>query len=185
MPAAPSAFSLRPPVRSARWAWLASASVVVAATLGSLYAGPAPFLLNRSASEPPGLYARTSARPHTGVIIAFPAPRAAFPYADRRMAYLHRRPLLKAVAAQAGDHVCTQGDVLQVNGVRLGPVAARDREGRVLPKWRGCRRLSGDELFVFSGRVPNSFDSRYYGPIHLRDVLGVYAWVAPFPGDPA
>ena len=27
------------------------------------------------------------------------------------------------------------------------------------------RSLGGDEVFVFSARVPNSFDSRYFGPV--------------------
>jgi type IV secretory pathway protease TraF len=31
-----------------------------------------------------------------------------------------------------------------------------------------------DELFVFSDRVPNSLDSRYFGPVSTRQVLGVY-----------
>jgi type IV secretory pathway protease TraF len=37
----------------------------------------------------------------------------------------------------------------------------------------------GREYVVFSNRIPNSFDSRYYGPVHRRDILGVYApiWI--------
>ena len=50
----------------------------------------------------------------------------------------------------------------------MAPIATRDRQGRALPRWQGCRRMTQDELFVFSARVPNSFDSRYYGPVHQQ-----------------
>jgi len=33
-------------------------------------------------------------------------------------------------------------------------------------------------LFVFSARVPNSFDSRYYGPVRRSDVMGSYRRLA-------
>lgn len=136
-------------------------------------------LLNRTPSEPPGLYIRTARAPSRGDIIAFKTPAPAFPYADERMGYLHHRPLLKAVAAVGGDQVCTTGGELVVNGVARAPIAAADHRGRALPHWVGCRRLNANELFVFSARVPNSFDSRYYGPVRLGDVLGVYELAAP------
>jgi type IV secretory pathway protease TraF len=65
-------------------------------------------LLNRSPSEPPGLYLRNGLRLRPGEIIAFRTPAAAFPYADLSMAYLRHRPLLKAIAAVPGDAVCTR-----------------------------------------------------------------------------
>jgi conjugative transfer signal peptidase TraF len=140
-------------------------------------------LLNRTPSEPPGFYILTARAPSRGDIIAFKTPSPAFPYADERMGYLHRRPLLKAVAAVAGDQVCTTGGELVVNGAARAPIAAVDRQGRALPHWVGCRRLGAAELFVFSARVPNSFDSRYYGPVRLGDVLGVYELAAPIASE--
>ena len=83
-------------------------------------------------------------------------------------------PLLKQVAAAEGDLVCTQGSTLAVNGRRLAPIYTVDPHGGRLPQWRGCRRLVAGELFVFSNRIPNSFDSRYYGPVSAQHVLGVY-----------
>ncbi|TAL31274.1 MAG: S26 family signal peptidase [Phenylobacterium sp.] len=134
-----------------------------------------PMLLwNRTESEPLGLYARTGQAPDVGSLIAFPAPAAAFPYADGRMGYLRHMPILKQVAAAEGDLVCTQGSSLAVNGRRLAPIYTVDLRGRRLPQWRGCRRLGPGEFFVFSNRIPNSFDSRYYGPVSAQQVLGVY-----------
>jgi conjugative transfer signal peptidase TraF len=142
--------------------------LVVASAFGPL------LLWNRTESEPLGLYAKAARAPGVGSLIAFPAPPAAFPYADDRMAYLRHMPILKQVAAVEGDLVCTQGSFLAINGRRLAPIYTVDPRGRRLPQWRGCRRLKAGELFVFSNHIPNSFDSRYYGPVSAQHVLGVY-----------
>ncbi len=131
-------------------------------------------LVNTTPSEPLGLYVRKSGLPGPGQLVSFPAPAAAFPYADRRLAYLHRVPLLKAIIAGPGDRVCTLGDHLVVNGRTLGAIIDLDREGRPLPHWRDCRALRADELFAYSDRVPNSFDSRYFGPVPKASVIGVF-----------
>lgn len=155
----------------------ATALVVAAAAAGSLFvsANRAPLLLlNRSASEPMGLYLRAGATVQPGVLVAFRTPSPAFPYADRNMGYLHQQPILKMVAAGPGDRVCTRGETLVINDVIRAPIQRWDREGRALPRWIGCRSLRADEVFVFSARVPNSFDSRYYGPVDRGAILGVY-----------
>jgi len=41
--------------------------------------------------------------------------------------------------------------------------------------WRGSRALGSDEFFVFSSRIPNSFDSRCYGPIDRSQIESVRA----------
>lgn len=149
---------------------LASAAIVLAVG----FTGPPWILFNGTPSEPIGLYWRSLDRPAVGALVAFPAPPTAFPYADGRLAYLRREPILKGVAAGPGDRVCAAGAQLTINGAVRGPIADRDGQGRALPHWRGCRALAPDELFVFSARVPNSFDSRYFGPIPARSLLGVY-----------
>ena len=161
----------RPPRRTAVLTSLAGAVIVAALASNPLH----PFvLLNTTPSEPPGLYTAALAPIRVGVIIAFRTPEAAFPYADRRLSYLHRTPMLKAVAAGPGDDVCAASDRLVINGQDRAPIASRDGEGRALPRWTGCRRLGPDELFVFSTRVPNSFDSRYFGPVRRDAVVGVF-----------
>lgn len=136
---------------------------------------PQPSVLwNRSASEPTGFYVRTAASPATGRIIAFHAPASAFPYADNRLGYLHRIPVLKQIAAGEGDVVCTQGGALSINGRWRAPVLSHDTRGELLPQWRGCRALGRGEFFVFSDRITNSFDSRYYGPVRTAEIVGVF-----------
>ena len=132
------------------------------------------FLWNASPSEPPGLYVRTSAPVQVGRLVAFLAPPAAYPYAVRRLAYLHQVPIIKAVGAGEGAHVCTSGGALEINGQRRAAILAVDSQGVSLPHWRDCRRLLRGEVFVFSDRVPNSFDSRYFGPVDQAKILGVY-----------
>lgn len=172
---ASSIIVVRPTRDPPRWPLavaVAVAAIVAGAALGT---GAPQVLINTTPSEPPGLYVKTRQTPATGRIVAFDTPPAAFPYADRRLAYLHRMPLLKAVAAGPGDLVCTLNGALEIDGRVRAPIVQADRDGVVLPHWRACRRLAADEVFVFSGRVPNSFDSRYFGPVHRTAIRGVFA----------
>jgi conjugative transfer signal peptidase TraF len=131
-------------------------------------------LLNTTPSEPIGLYVRADLAPKPGRLAAFFAPAAAFPYADRRLGYLRRVPILKMIVAGPGDHICTVSDQVVINGIRRAAIVERDGQGRALPHWRACRHLADGELFALSDRVPNSFDSRYFGPVPVRSVIGVF-----------
>ena len=167
---------------------LIAAALAPAVLLGALalvVQGPS-LLWNRSESEPQGLYIRSTAAPSLGQIIAFPAPPSVLTYASGRMAYLRHMPILKEVAAMSGDTVCTRDGKLVINGVWRAPVLAHDGESRPLPRWRACRRLGEGEFFVFSNRIPNSFDSRYYGPVRREAIVGVFRPImtqADRPGD--
>jgi conjugative transfer signal peptidase TraF len=143
------------------------------ATLAAVIPQPS-VLWNGTPSEPTGLYVLTAAAPAPGRIIAFHTPARAFPYADARMGYLHSVPILKEVAAGEGDVVCTRAGALSINGRWRAPVLDRDPRGKQLPQWRGCRALGKGEFFVFSDRIPNSFDSRYYGPVTRAEIVGVF-----------
>jgi conjugative transfer signal peptidase TraF len=150
-------------------------SALLAASLGlAAYRPAAPaLLLNTTPSEPLGLYHRIDTPIRPGVRIAFRPPAAARAFLNHTGQ--GRVSLLKTVVAGPGAVACVEGAVLVVDGRRLGSVAARDRSGRALPHWSGCRRLAADEHLVFSSAIPNSFDSRYYGPIRQAEILGVYA----------
>lgn len=152
---------------------LSLAGVVIVATLATNPLHPV-VLFNATPSEPAGLYAASLAPVRVGELVAFKAPAAAFPYADRKLGYLRHTLMLKGVAAGPGDRVCAATNRLVINGQDRAPIATRDGEGRALPRWTACRRLGPDELFVFSARVPNSFDSRYFGPIAREAVVGVF-----------
>jgi conjugative transfer signal peptidase TraF len=153
-----------------------TASVLIVAGVAAICSGSAQplLLINTTPSEPSGVYLQVARSPARGQIVAFPAPPSAFPYADARLGFLHRVPILKAVAARSGDSVCSRSGRLSINGRDVAAVAERDSRGARLPHWAGCCRLRPGELFVVSNRVPNSFDSRYFGPISTRSLIGVY-----------
>jgi conjugative transfer signal peptidase TraF len=157
---------------SATLALAVSGGMAIGATL--LVGSSRQVLLNTTPSEPIGLYTRTRLQPKSGRLAAFPAPPAAFPYADLRLSYLRREPMLKMIAAGPGDRVCTLSRRVVINGALHGAIAETDRQGRELPHWRGCRMLATGELFALSDRVPNSFDSRYFGPVSAGSVVGVF-----------
>lgn len=90
---------------------------------------------------------------------------------DRR--YLDRNvPLLKRVVALSGDHVRHRGGAVFVNGRYVASALRSDSAGRSMPIWRGCRTLDGDELFALMEGVETSLDSRYFGPLERKSVLG-------------
>jgi conjugative transfer signal peptidase TraF len=138
-------------------------------------------LYNASPSEPPGFYRLTSENPAPGRIIAFRVPRLGRAYAATRTRSPATYTVLKAVAGVPGDRVCDQGGVFRINGDFLGVAQERDSSGNALPQWRDCRQLRDAEFFVFSRRIPNSFDSRYFGPVSRGNILAVYAplWTQP------
>lgn len=134
-------------------------------------AAPDPWLVNESASLPRGLYLRIPAAPALGQVVAVMPPPAARSY----LAALGARPdarLLKRVAATPGERVCRKGQAMTwPRGVRLA--RSRDRRGRPLPAWTGCRRLAAGEVLVL-GDTAASFDSRYFGPVPSSAIQGVY-----------
>ena len=75
-------------------------------------------------------------------------------------------PLLKKVVAVAGDRVTAADHGLQINGQPLpnSRPLDLDTQGRVLPHLRGSFTIKQGEIWA-AGEHPNSFDSRYFGPV--------------------
>jgi conjugative transfer signal peptidase TraF len=154
--------------------------IVTAAVLliGDASVPHAPWLLyNRTPSMPTGFYLYWGRHAHRGDIVAFALPPAAQEYARRR-GETTQLLLLKHVLAVGGDFVSTLNGELSVNGLLIGPIAAVDSAGRRLPQWIAARRLDADELLVGSAAL-RSFDSRYFGPIPVDQVIGVYRPLTP------
>jgi conjugative transfer signal peptidase TraF len=133
--------------------------------------GAAPLVINESPSLPRGLY-RLSARPiAVGAIVVVTPPDPA----RRYLAGLGAGPdarLLKRVAAEGGANACADLGRMSWPGGAAARLA-RDRRGRPLAAWTGCRRLAGDDLLLV-GDTPTSFDSRYFGPVKRSAIAGVY-----------
>jgi conjugative transfer signal peptidase TraF len=145
----------------------------IAVLLASAAVPPAPRLVwNASASAPVGLYAVTpgaSAEPGDMVVARVPGPFRRLA-AERR--YLPMNvPLVKRVAAYAGDEVCALGQEIFVNGRWTAERRLADGQGRSMPMWAGCIRLHGRQLFLLMDN-PASFDGRYFGATEGRDIIG-------------
>lgn len=151
---------------------------VMVSVLGAAAAAPRPerpwMMINTSASEPPGLYWRSARAPAVGERIAFRPPAPARAYVRGHMPQIGRGGILKTIVAGEGALACVAGDRLILAGHRLVPVSSRGSGGAALPHWRGCITLARDQWLVLSTRIPNSFDSRYYGVVGQGDLIGVY-----------
>ncbi len=158
--------------------------VVALLAVGALLAAIVAFGLhvNLSASAPRGLYRMVAGSPTRGawVVACVSPPLAAL---ARARGYLGPgacaggvQPMLKRVVAAAGDVVEIGPEAVTVNGQRLpdSSTAASDSLGRELPHVTWGRHVVGlDELWLVSTRVPNSWDSRYLGPIATSQVWSV------------
>lgn len=148
-----------------------------AATVFAVLSGlvhPTPRLLwNASASVPLGLYAVWPATPlHVGelVVVQPPGQLARF-FAARRYLPLGV-PLLKHILALSGHTVCRSGLRITVDGAAMGKALERDRLGRALPGWQGCRQLAPGEVFLMNRTPPDSLDGRYFGPLPATSIVG-------------
>ena len=131
---------------------------------------------NATASTPVGLWrvlpAASRKRLRVGDYVLF--------WPDRRNAQLFARrgylplgvPLLKRVAAVAGQTVCERDGEVSIDGRAVARALPVDGRGRSLAAWSGCGRLPTGEIFVLIPSVPTSLDGRYFGPTPIRAVIG-------------
>ena len=134
---------------------------------------PTKLVWNATASTPIGLYAIAEAGPYHGddlVAVMPPQPLAAFLVGRGYIG--DGVPLMKHVAALPGQRVCRIGRVVTVDSRVLGEALERDRIGRPLPVWQGCRIIARGELFLMNSAVPSSLDGRYFGPLPASAVIG-------------
>jgi conjugative transfer signal peptidase TraF len=164
---------------------LCGALIVLIASLGLMGLRCTGYEINLSASMPRGLYRVTHDPLAVGhfVAICLPRPIAQF---GRARGYLTagacadgQQPVLKRIAAMAGDQIEVQPEAVTINNTRMPNSAVYDQDshGRALPHvpW-GTYTLRSGELWVMSTYVANSWDSRYYGPV---SVSSVYATARP------
>lgn len=161
--------------RKQRRAPILAASLVAVIALGlPIVAKPLPRLVyNGSASAPLGLY-RLVPADHIArgdLVLAHLPEVAARLAADRRYLPLSV-PVVKRIAALAGDFVCADSGIVVINDRLAAATLAMDREGRPLPAWHGCRPLAPSEVFLLMPNVPASFDGRYFGSIPRAAIIG-------------
>jgi len=128
---------------------------------------------NASASVPVGFYAITPiTRPEVGDLVAVRPPDALGRWLVENRYLGPDTPLLKRVAALPGSKVCREGTTINVDGHAIAEAQLRDRLGRPLPVWRGCRTLRDGEVFLLNADHPGSLDGRYFGPLDAYTIIG-------------
>jgi len=138
------------------------------------------FVWNVSPSVRVGLYHVVRRSPRRGDLVLVDLSEHVRKLTTARRYLAPRSLLIKPVAAIGGHRVCRLGSRVWISG-HLGVTAhAADALDRPLPTWHGCRILSSTQLFVV-GPSTDSFDSRYFGPIHVRSVVGIAIpiWTVP------
>ncbi|ODU21076.1 MAG: conjugal transfer protein [Sphingomonas sp. SCN 67-18] len=155
-------------------ATIIAASVSAASFVAVAIADPRPRIIwNASASAPIGLYRIHANRdPAIGALVAVAPPDHLARWLSVRGYLPESVPLLKHVAAKAGQRVCRVGAVVSVDARPVAIARARDGQGRPLPVWQGCRTLKPGEIFLLNPSVPDSLDGRYFGPLPASAVIG-------------
>ncbi len=146
---------------------------VMGVATAALVPTPLKLVWNVSASAPVGLYAiEPAGRLEVTDLLAIKPPAALARSMVERGYVGAGVPLMKRVAALPGQEVCRKDRIITVDGVAFGEALERDRMGRPLPVWRGCRRIAQGELFLMNFDVPDSLDGRYFGPLPASTVIG-------------
>ena len=148
---------------------------------------PSPRLVwNASASAPLGLYAVSpGASIDAGDMVVARAPQPWRMLAAQRRYIPANVPLVKRVAAVAGDEVCAVGADVFINAKWVTERRIADALGRQMLWWNGCVRLRGHQLFLLMPGSPASFDGRYFGVTEGADVTGKVRllWAKPTQGS--
>jgi conjugative transfer signal peptidase TraF len=93
---------------------------------------------------------------------------------------LRWRSFIKVIAGVPGDRIDITEDKLFINGVYAGPIHSQDSKGRPLSRaMTGRYHLQKDWYFVTTPH-PRSYDSRYYGPVHISQLkIATPLWLLP------
>jgi conjugative transfer signal peptidase TraF len=153
--------------------------------LGIVLAGTAGLRVNATASMPRGIWWVEPAGTRIErdeVVSVCPRDGAAIREAARR-GYIPVgacpggcEPLVKPVAAIAGDLVSVTAHGIAVNGEPVADTAQldKDSDGRPLrPIPAGVYSVPAGAVWLLSGHDPRSFDSRYFGAVPTANIQGI------------
>ncbi len=147
-----------------------AAAGLVLSTLG----GVTPYYIwNASNSVPIGLYrVQPVTRLTVTELVAVQPPDLLAAFLDLNGYLPNGVPMLKRVLALPGQTVCRNGAMVAVDGIDVGEAYERDRRGRPLPVWHGCRVIADGDVFVMNWQSADSLDGRYFGPLPDSAVIG-------------
>jgi len=144
---------------------------VAAIAVASVLNLPTKLVYNASASAPIGFYWIDQVPVSLGDTVLVQLPEHVREHVDFRQYLPHNVPLIKRVVGIVGDLICRKGQDVWINNVTVAVALIEDDQGRKLPVWSGCTILGLDSFFVLQEH-PQSFDSRYFGPIDRSLTIG-------------
>lgn len=157
---------------AARRCMLALTATGTALGLMALLPSQPRLVWNLTESVPVGLYWIDPVAPGRGDTVALQPSPSLSAWLERAGVLRSAHILIKPLAGRAGDRVCRVGLSVTVNGMPVAQARAATGAGDALPAWSGCHNLDGDDLFLIAPH-PDSFDSRYFGPVSALRVLGI------------
>src|SRR5260370_15848608 len=167
---AASAESLAMRGRTATILMTFTAVALVLSTMGE--ATPA-YIWNASKSVPIGLYqVQPVGRLMVTELVAVRPPEPLATFLDVNGYLPIGVPMLKRVLALPGQTVCRKGLTISVDAIEMGDALSRDRRGRPLPVWQGCRVVGADELFLMNWHSEESLDGRYFVLVPPSSFIG-------------
>lgn len=158
-----------------------TASLVTAVAATIAVDVPRRIIWNVSASVPLGLYVTTPVQGlRVGELVAVRPPQKLATFMASRHYLGAGVPMLKHIAALPGQSVCRRRLQIRIDGRPVTSARLADSRGRPLPGWRGCHRVTDDEVFLLNTTVSDSFDGRYFGAVPRSTVIGravpIWTW---------
>ena len=157
-------------------------AALCAASLFQIISPSQPRIIyNPSPSAPIGWYKLSQIQsPLQGDLVAANVPIAAQNILLERQYLPPNIPILKTVWAVSGEEICHHsGQVLTGNKPAL-KVLSHDSFGRELPSLSGCYVIPDGRVFLVSTDVQSSFDSRYFGPVPISNIIGRAKYLGQF-----
>ena len=150
---------------------IASLCVGLIAVCASVLARPM-IIYNATDSLPHGFYRVAGQQTYErGDLVVFPVPEQVQHLVLERGWLRADSYLIKPVAAISGDCMTVAAGQVVVNNERFGCVKKSDKEGLPMPELALNTRLSRGEIAVLQ-KSDHSFDSRYFGLIDAREIIG-------------
>jgi conjugative transfer signal peptidase TraF len=147
--------------------------VTMGVAIAAFIPTPTKLIWNASASAPIGFYTvQPASRLEVPELVAVDPPEPLTRFMAERGYIARGVPLLKRALGLPGQRVCRSGRTITVDHVEMGDALDRDRIGRDLPVWQGCRVIADGEIFLMNWEVRDSLDGRYFGPIPASSVIG-------------
>jgi conjugative transfer signal peptidase TraF len=145
----------------------------VALVISTMGAAAPSYIWNASSSVPIGLYRLQPAdRLVVTELVAAQPPEPLASFLDLNGYLPIGIPMLKRVLALPGQTVCRKGLLISVDAIEMGEALSRDKRGRPLPVWQGCRVVGTGELFLMNWQSEGSLDGRYFGLVPQSSVIG-------------